>query len=250
MSSLHTSIYLKNEGAKSIVLLIHGFMASPKTFESLTKAVYENSYSAAALLLPGHGGTAKDFETGTAEGWQNHVNSEIERFSRDYTEIWLVGHSMGGLLSLGAAIKYSEIVRGVFAIACPLKLAYLSPNHIKVRTKQIFASKDNPIRAAYLEKAGVPQSVEMIWRILKPATEVTKLMRITKANLPQVTVPVAAVYSTSDELISIDSADILKEGLTGTEYKQTILKDSLHAMYTEHDQAVIEKTLFEFLKRN
>lgn len=250
MSNPHSSIYLNSPGATSIVLFIHGFMGSPQIFNSMTKAVHNNAHSAAALLLPGHGGSAKDFGSGTAECWQNFVNGEVERFSRDYPDIWLASHSMGGLLALNAAVKYSETVRGVFAIACPLKLTFISRNSFKVRAKQLFGGKNDPIKVAYMERAGVPQSAEMIFHSLKPASEVTKLMSTTKANLHFVTVPVTAVYSAADELVSTDSASLLKQGLTGAEFRQVLLTDSLHAMYTEREQEVIEKKLLELVGGN
>jgi len=249
MNSLHAPLFLcASSGNKGIVIFIHGFMGSPGQFAGYAKIVHQHGLSAAALLLPGHGGSAKDFGTGTFELWQGHVNSEIERFFQSYSDIWLVGHSMGGLLSINAAVKYSKHVRGIFVIACPFRLTTLSLHSLKIRLIQIFAGKKNPIKATYLGRAGVPVSPRLIWNTASPAKELRmRLMPAAINNLANVRIPVLAVYSTSDELTSIRSLETLKSGLSGTQFEQIVLTDSLHGYYPEHERVIIEKALLKFI---
>ena len=243
----HAPLFLDNPERKGIVVFIHGFMGSPRQFDRLADAVYSEGFSVAALLLPGHGGAAKDFATGTFERWQNHVDAEIERLSTEYAVIWLVGHSMGGLLSINAAIKYSGHVRGVFPIVCPFKITTVSASSTKTRMKQILAPKDDPIKAAYLLGGSVKPSPSLLWYTAAPAVELKKLMTAARGNLPLLSVPVTAVYSTSDELTSIESLEILKTGLTGAPFDCVVLSESLHAYYPEHEYAIIEQALIRFV---
>jgi len=247
LNDLHTPIYLENPIKSGIVVFIHGFMGSPRQFDYLAAAVYDRGFSAAALMLPGHGGSAKDFSLGTYERWQGHVNSEIERFSSDYKDIWLVGHSMGGLLAINAAVKYSGYSRGVFSIACPFIMSAFSSFALKVRFKQVFGKKSDPIKAAYLSASSVPPSPSLIWRAAKPASELKTLMAAARANLLNLHLPVTAVYSASDELVSIASLDILRAELTCAEFEEVLLTDSFHAWYPKHEQAIIENALLKFV---
>ena len=247
MDNLHAPVYLENPAKPGVAVFIHGFMGSPRQFDFLTASVYDKGLSVASLLLPGHGGTAKDFSLGTFERWQSHVDSEIERLALDYADIWLAGHSMGGLLAINAAVKHCSHVRGVFTIASPFKMSFFSIFALKVRLRQVFGKKSDPIKAAYLSACSVPPSPSLVWRTSKPSAELKKLIKAARDNLQNLRVPVTAVYSASDELVSIASLDIFKSGLVGVEYEQVLLSDSLHAWYPEHERNIIENAFLKFI---
>ncbi|MCL2226036.1 MAG: alpha/beta fold hydrolase [Oscillospiraceae bacterium] len=249
MENFHAPSFLENPQSDSIVVFIHGFMGSPRQFDGLAKAVHMNGFNAAILLLPGHGGSLRDFSSSKFKQWQNHVWSEIKRFSRNYENIWLVGHSMGGLLALCAAENPNNKVRGVFPIASPFKLTALSKRDIHIRLIQVLCADANFIKAAYIGHSSVPHTLTMLFSALGPMVQVKKLMHRTKAILHNIHLPVMAVYSAFDEIISIKSLDILKQGLTRAPFEHVILNKSLHAYYTKKERAIIEKTLLGFIQK-
>ena len=242
----HEPFFLENPADNGLVVFIHGFMGSPRQFIRLAETVHRQGLSAAALLLPGHGGSVKAFGVGTAARWQEHVDSEVERFANDYASIWLVGHSMGGLLAINAAVKYSAHIRGIFPIACPFKLtkfSALSSQLKRFRLRRVLSINSDTIKAAYRGSCSIQLSASLLWRIVKPMSEVEKLIQATKDNLPNIRIPMTAVYSTSDELTAIGSLEILKSGLDGVAFEHLVLSDSMHAYYPEHDMAAVEQAL-------
>ena len=66
-------------------------------------------------------------------------------------------------------------------------------------------------------------------------------------NLPSVHAPVTAAYSSSDELVSLDSLGILFSGLNEAPYEQLLLSDSLHVYYTEDEQDMIRRALLKMI---
>jgi len=242
------SYYEANGGGGGIVIFIHGFMGSPRQFDGLVETARQHGRSAAALLLPGHGGTVKYFSTGTMELWQNHVNSEIERYSQNHKDIWLVGHSMGCLLALGAAAKYPDRIRGALLIASAMKLKRFYLKDIRVRLLPVFGSKSNPIRKAYSSVCGIDPTLDFLWRYRKPLSELKKLMAATREILPKIKAPVTAISMSSDEIISLESLSILESGLSGTTLKQIVLTDSYHAYFPEHESSIITQELVELIR--
>lgn len=247
MSNIHTPLFLESPENKGIVVFIHGFLGSPRQFDRFAQAVHQQGFSTAALLLPGHGCSAKDFGSGTFERWQSFVDAEVERFSQKYAKIWLVGHSMGGLLAINAAVKHSETVCGIFPIASPLKITIFSMHALKVRAILLFYRKSHPVKASYLSGCSVRLTPNMLWHIIKPFFELVRVMRVTRDNLPNVRAPMIAAYSTSDELVSIKSLAMLKSGLDGVDFEELLLSKSLHAYYTEDEAARIEQALVRFV---
>jgi len=191
----HVARFLENPAKKGIVIFIHGFMGSPRQFAGLIDAAQSQGYSTAALLLPGHGGSVGNFAASTFKRWQNHVDSEIERFLENYTEILLVGHSMGGLLAINAAVRFSRYVRGIFLIASPFTITVFSVHAMKTRLKLALSKRNDPIKVIYLSDSSVPLSLNLLWGVIKPSLEFRKLMRTARKNLPKIEVPVTAVYS-------------------------------------------------------
>jgi carboxylesterase len=175
------------------------------------------------------------------ERWQNHVCDEIDRLSRRYDRIYLVGHSMGCLLAVNAAVEYP--VCGMMLIACPFKLRTVSARALSVRLRQVFCSKSHPMKAAYLDSRGVPLRIGLIRHSAKPAAQLRRLIISAKANLPNVSVPVTAVYSAADEVVSLSSLETLRIGLGQVPLDEIILSDSLHAYYPEHEHVIIENAL-------
>jgi len=240
---LHAPLYLDSPTNKGLVVFIHGFMGSPRQFDRLAEVINREGYSVAALLLPGHGGSTKAFVSSTFLNWQSHVDQEVERFARDHENIWLVGHSMGGLLAINAAIRYSANIRGLFTIATPFRLVTFSIRSTKIYMRLLLSRKGSPIKNAYLASCGIQTSPGLLLRATKPAAEVKKLVQAARENLPNIRAPVKAVYSISDELTSIGSLDILTAELTGTDFDQVLLTDSSHVYYPEHEFARIEQAL-------
>lgn len=244
---MHEPLYINTPAANGLVIFIHGFMGSPRQFDGLLDAVTKQGLSAASLLLPGHGATIKEFSKSTKELWGDHVNSELDRLSRGYSDVWLAGHSMGGLLAINAAINNPKNVRGLFLIACPLKIMVFSLGAMKARPVQAFARKGSPVKTAYLTGSGVSFSAGKLLLMLKPLAELKKLMSSTTAALGKVAHPVTAFYSKSDELVSIKSADILKARLNNARLDMSILDKSMHAYFPEPEKQKIEEALLKMV---
>ncbi|MCL2200354.1 MAG: alpha/beta fold hydrolase [Oscillospiraceae bacterium] len=243
----HAQSYLFAPGSTKAVIFIHGFMGSPRQFDRLAGAVHKRGFNAVILLLPGHGRSSRDFSLSTAEIWQKYVQDEIERLSAKFTDIWLVGHSMGGLLALGAAAKPHKALRGVMTIASPFKLTALSRKDIKIRLITVLASDENKIKSEYMGKNSVPVTSKIFLHTLGPMVQVSLLMRSTRAKLPSITLPVVSAYSKGDELVSFRSLEIIRSEISAIPFEEVVLERSLHAFYTEKEKVILEEALIEFL---
>jgi carboxylesterase len=242
---MHEARLMKNTSNAGIVVFVHGFLGSPRQFDRLAEAAYSKGYSTLSLLLPGHGSSLKIFSNTTMESWTNHVNTEIGRLSSTYDRIIIVGHSLGGLLAINASKEYSKFVQGLFLIYCPFRLGYLNLNTIKVKFIQVFFRKSNPIKAAYLASCSVQLSPSLIWRFIKPTLELRTLISITIGNLHSIHIPLTAIYSSSDEVVSPHSLAVLKSGASNISVKSILLTNSLHAYFTKPEQAIIEHALLD-----
>ena len=245
----HSPVYREYDGAEKTAVFIHGFMSGPGHFSELAEAVYESGCSCLSVLLPGHGGTFRQFVKSNAGEWERHVQNEIGKIRDKYKEMYLVGHSMGGLLALNASLLEENKISGVFLISTPLKINLLSPKAFLFRVRLVRLSKDHEIKSAYIKSSGVsaysPFSLPLI---VKPVINFYRVVRKTRKNLPKVSVPVYMFHSRNDETTSYKSAKLFYDGLCNTERYTFPLSESRHSYYCEDEREIIMKKLIDVIK--
>lgn len=105
----------------TIVLFVHGIQGSPLQFQYMVSALPEY-IDYMCVLLPGHGGTIRDFRSVGGKDWRAHFQGLCCKFQKQYKNIFFVGHSLGCLIGIDAVHSGSVRFAGMLLIACPLKI--------------------------------------------------------------------------------------------------------------------------------
>src|ERR1700730_12909253 len=85
------------------VLLVHGLNGSRKDFAEMEMLLLARGIVAVNMLLPGHGSKVKDMLGTGWEDWSQAVRNELRALKQCCDVVFLVGHSLGGALSLHVA---------------------------------------------------------------------------------------------------------------------------------------------------
>ena len=93
------SEFYEGTSTDEVVLLIHGFMASPFEVRSIGKRLNEIGYNVYMPLLYGFGSTGGIANNGNVEAWRNQVRHSVEMLSHCYKKISIGGISLGGALA-------------------------------------------------------------------------------------------------------------------------------------------------------
>ena len=244
MIILHTPACQEHPDAKTMVVFIHGFMGSPNQFIDLAAAAYENSCSYVSVLLPGHGVHAKEFMKSAASDWERHVQNEIESIKDRYEKIFLVGHSMGGLIALNVSLDKENKIAGIFMISTPLKLRWFHYQSLFAKLRLLTYPRSNEVKSAYLKSNSIAGCSLIYYPLfVKPFMSFYQLVRKTKNCLAEVFVPVYIVHSKNDETTSYKSAKLLYDGLCNAQRTAVTLDKSWHAFFTEQERRIISETL-------
>jgi len=124
VNHLHYSIH----GTGTPVIMIHGVGASLHDWDALVPDLVDNGHQAIALDLLGHGDSFKpdDPQSYTSENLYNSFECWLNSLNINMQKI-LIGHSLGGLISLQYAIKHSQAVRSLILINPYFRSDQLSP---------------------------------------------------------------------------------------------------------------------------
>ncbi|MGY6562035.1 MAG: alpha/beta fold hydrolase [Luteibaculaceae bacterium] len=111
MSYLHYDFTEKPNSTSTLVLL-HGFMEDLSVWEEITPLLYGNHLK---VDLPGHGKSKSLAMPHTMENFANELNRLLDHLSIT-GPIHLIGHSMGGYVSLAFADRYPKQVKSIFLV--------------------------------------------------------------------------------------------------------------------------------------
>ncbi|MGF6375715.1 carboxylesterase [Clostridiales Family XIII bacterium PM5-7] len=219
---------------KTVVLFIHGIVGTPDHFDALIDMLPAD-IGVHNLLLPGHGGTPKDFAKSSMKEWKAYVFHRLETLFDKYENVYIVGHSMGTLFAIEAAIQRPDKIKGLFLMAiplCPMPKASAAWNSLKVIFDRI-SDKDEVAQAAKESFSMEPDKnlltyVTWVPRYLELIEEAVHVRR----NIELLAVPGVAIQSKQDELVSNRATGYLQQCSALTIH---VLEESKHFYYPEED---------------
>ena len=204
--------------------------------------------SSFGILLPGHGGSAREFAKSHRKQWIKYVNCQIEEISKKYPQIILVGHSMGTLLSLLVCEKHEAVV-GVVCLATPLSVKVSLKGFVcslKVLTGH-YSQDDEYVLASYrawsISKGTWGDYLKWIPRYL----DLFHLIYETKKQLPMIKKPLLFIHCQCDEFVRNRTTKILKKKLTGDNYELIELCKSGHFYYRGDESQTLEQAILKFV---
>ncbi|MGE4514027.1 MAG: alpha/beta fold hydrolase, partial [Chryseobacterium sp.] len=100
---------IKGHG-KEMLVLLHGFMENLSIWSDMEPNLSEN-FSLLKIDLPGHGQSEIIAEVQTMEMMAEEVKKVLDH--QNLQKVHLLGHSMGGYISLGFAEKYPEYLKSL-----------------------------------------------------------------------------------------------------------------------------------------
>ena len=102
---------------KGIAILVHGLSDSGFSLRDIGAVLADVCYKSRVILLPGHGTRAGDLLTTRLSDWQDTVNYLIDQAVSESETVILVGFSLGGVLTLEAALQRQDEIDGVIGIS-------------------------------------------------------------------------------------------------------------------------------------
>lgn len=227
MSSITTDqgiVHYEVFGRGKPVILLHGWLGSWGLWQE-TMAYLGKSYRTYALDFWGFGESGKKRETYAIQDFVSLVNQFMEQLGISHAP--LVGHSMGGTVSLSVAIRYPERVSKVVVVgspiigsslAIPLKLAGYKP--IAFMLFNMMGVFRFGVRVASPFICRDERFAEMMDRDLSRTTVESFLLSIASLRrtdlrpmLDQVKVPALGIYGDRDIIVHPKQWQPMQQGI-------------------------------------
>lgn len=250
-----------NDTKKGIVVIAHGLAEHSGRYMNFVNHFVPLGYQVVAIDHLGHG---------KSEGQRcfcKSMNDFVEplknlianvKKNNPQTPIFLLGHSMGGLIALHFLAKYQQHITAAI-LSSPAVRGVAQPNFIQkcvIGFKSLISPKDGFVQ---LSSAGVSRDPEVVREYENdPLVHSGKMtyglgMTLAKAmsKLPElaktIRLPVLVVQAGQDKLVSPQGAKDLHQWLGSEDNTLTMYPDSFHEILNEPEKdqllSEIEKTL-------
>lgn len=220
--------YVK-EGDGKPVVLVHGIAASLHDWTNMIPDLVGDGYQACALDLLGHGESHKPENplAYNVERLFEHFNNWLEELNLA-PPLHLVGHSLGGYLSIMYTLRYPDKVRAMVLINPFYSLKQISPilrlvgrrPHISERTMRAvpewlinFVLGWDPSSAANFSPEARQQIANDYKRASPHFVRITRDIPDLTSLLPHIIIPTTVIWGERDLTLKPDSFKFLVEKL-------------------------------------
>ncbi len=97
-------------------LMLHGFMGSPVSSRDMAAFLVEHGITVHCPLLPGHGNLPQKLHNVSRHDWIAEAEEALQKLRNFTDQIFIIGHSMGAVLSAYLVSKNNDI-RGMVLLA-------------------------------------------------------------------------------------------------------------------------------------
>lgn len=234
-------------GGNTAILFIHGFTASPSEIYQLAQLLHQGiGITASGILLPGHGSHPSLLNITDWQDWYSSVEKECEYLLANYDKVFVVGLSLGGLLSLYLGANMPDI-KGVVAINPPIRLRYglleliaplagwVKPYFKKPRENQLALKRLGRFAYDYIP--------------VKAFRSMMKLRNKTLQVLDNIEAPLLLIQSQADESVNPAGIHLIKQKVPG-KVQLVEIREAQHVVTMGKDVPEIAGLIIDFIRIN
>ena len=232
-------------GGSSGVLLVHGFTGLPAELFLLGEFLNRQNFTVLCPRLAGHGTDENDLMRTTKDDWFNSVLDGFHILRGVCEKIFVVGHSMGGLLTLKLAAEKN--LSKIVTLAAPifiddgLGLKNLPPKEFCGNACII-----QPRR----KLNDVPQAANEVYKKtpLVSVHELVGLIDDAKNFLPKVTAPILIMHGEDDHTAQPRSARFIMDNVGSPDKKIITVPNSGHLLPLDENRDFVFESVLNFLR--
>jgi carboxylesterase len=218
-------------GGPTGCLLTHGFTGTPKEMRPLGEYLHQQGHTVLGLRLAGHATDLEDMIRMNYTDWLASVEDGYHLLHNHTERIFLMGLSMGGVLSLIQAARLP--VTGVVAMSTPYQMPVgwvrVFPWVLPLVSPVI--RKIDKSEGTWYNPEMAKDHISYEYNPVRPAHQLYQLINVMQASLPEIDIPTLVIHSKDDDYVFEEHADPLFQAI-GSHEKELVWVDKANHVIT------------------
>ena len=243
--------FFLGDHSKPACLLIHGFTGTPKEMRWMGDYLSQQGFTCLGVRLAGHATNPEDMIASRWTDWTASVEDAYSLLRGITDNIYFVGLSMGGVLSLLMSTRLK--VRGVVAMSTPYKLRddpRLKYIDLIGKFMPFMPKSKEPPGSGWFDKDAWKDHVSYPQNPVSSIGELNKLLREMQASLSKVNAPVLLIHSQDDKYVTPESMEqIYSDLINASDKTKLTITGSSHVVTRDATRRQVFEAAAEFIKR-
>ncbi len=259
---LHYQAWLPEAEPRATVLIVHGLGEHCGRYGNLVHHLAPLGYALYGLDHVGHGRSG-----GPREGVERfadytdtlHLYVEMVRGWQPDAPLYLLGHSLGGLIAACYLLEHQDACAGAI-LSAPLIVPGNSVSSATILIARVLSTLAPRLGVAPLDVSALsrdPQVVEryvqdpLVYHGKTPArlgAELLKAMQRVTGSLERITLPLLIVQGGADRLVSPSGAQMLYERVGSPDKTLRVYPELYHEVFNEPERAQVLNDVAQWLE--
>ncbi len=257
---LHIRVWRPQQPPRAVVVICHGVNSHSGYYQWAADQLVPAGFAVYALDLHGRG--RSDGERFYLQNMADYVFDvdalvELARSREPGMQVFLLGHSAGGVVSCTYSLSYQHKLAGLicesfafqvaapdFALAAVRGLAHLAPHARVLRLKNEDFSRDPAIVKAMNEDPLIADEVQPTQTVAELARADERL----KKEFPLITLPVMILHGTADKATNPKGSKFFYETVGSTDKTLKLYEDFAHDLLNDVNREVVMADILAWLK--
>lgn len=248
--NLFYQYWLPDEKAKAVLVIVHGAAEHSGRYMNVVNYFVPRAYAVCGFDYRGHGKSdGLRCYVDRFSDYVSDVRAFFEKVHREYSDlkIFLVGHSMGAIISVAYAVQYQSDLAGLIVSGMGLKpgssispalkivarlLSILFPKMGVTTLDATAISRDKSVVDAYVNDPLVYRG-KVTARL---GAELVKTLDKLPSMIPEINIPILILHGTEDRLCNPEGSQMLYD-LVGSRDKTLKLYEGFyHEVFNEPER--------------
>jgi carboxylesterase len=231
-------------GSGPAALCLHGLTGTPWEVRSTAEALAQRGFACAGPLLPGHGSSPEELGRTSHARWLESALAEYDRLARTHARVYVLGLSMGGVLTLALGARRQP--SGIAVLAAPFDLGRAVHWGVPLLRRFVRFLPKTPAIADAEARARHPGYDRMP---LAAVAELIELAARVRGELASVRAPLLCVYSRRDPTVAPRNAELVLREVGSEQRDVHWLERSHHVLPVDCERAEVAERVSGFFSR-
>ncbi len=247
------------ENAKATIIITHGIAEHSGRYNEITKKLNDQGYTVVRYDLRGHG--QSQGPRGALKSYHQFIDDlhvfVTEEKKLNPKKIFLIGHSMGGLIVNLYAVKYPKSVHGIISSAAPtyfikdvLPFRIIGYKWLGFINKTNDLADDSLSRIKEVEQDYVSDPLNLkSYKFSLAGNMFVSGVRYLNKHLENYETPVLILHGSADKIVPAIFSERLHQLIPHSDKKLIIYESSYHEIFNDIDREKVITDVIEWLNK-